>query len=123
MGSVTRRVCSDLSCLGMHLNLAQIRVMVHKLPIFWPLTAYLEQYKHHTDSACLHSVICSWHSLLNASACLLLHVDKDLVDNIKFLLWRQLDGCSMTRPFLSVNGVACKTPWQLTALHIELPFV
>ena len=39
MGSVTRRVCSDLSCLGMHLNLAQIRVMVNKLPILRPLTA------------------------------------------------------------------------------------
>ena len=35
---------------------------------------------------------------------------------------QQLDGCSMTRPFLSVKGVACKTPWQLTALHIELPY-
>ena len=25
----------------------------------------------------------------------------------------------MTRPFLSVKGVACETPWQLTALHMN----
>ena len=33
----------------------------------------------------------------------------DLIGHIKFLPWRQLDGCSVTRPFLSAKGVACKT--------------
>ena len=32
---------------------------------------------------------------------------------IKFLLWRQLYGCSVTRPFLSAKGVACETRWLL----------
>ena len=27
----------------------------------------------------------------------------DLIGHIKFLLWRQLNGCSMTRPFLSLR--------------------
>ena len=29
----------------------------------------------------------------------------DLIGHIKFLLWGQLDGCSMTRPFLSLRRV------------------
>ena len=29
----------------------------------------------------------------------------DLIDHIKFLLWRQLSGCNMTRPFLSLRRV------------------
>ena len=33
----------------------------------------------------------------------------DLIGHIKFLPWGQLNGCSVTRPFLSVKGVACKT--------------
>ena len=33
----------------------------------------------------------------------------DLIGHIKFLLWRQLDGCSVTRPFLSAKGVAWET--------------
>ena len=33
----------------------------------------------------------------------------DLIGHIKFLLWGQLDGCSVTRPFLFAKGVACKT--------------
>ena len=33
----------------------------------------------------------------------------DLIGDSKFLPWRQLDDCSMTRPFLSVKGVACET--------------
>ena len=33
----------------------------------------------------------------------------DLIGHIKFLLWRQLDGCSVTRPFLSEKGVVCNT--------------
>ena len=28
--------------------------------------------------------------------------------HIKFLPWGQLDGCSMTRPFLSAKGAACE---------------
>ena len=32
----------------------------------------------------------------------------DLTDHIKFLLW-QLHGFRVTRPFLSANGLACKT--------------
>ena len=34
----------------------------------------------------------------------------DLIGHIKFLLWRQLNGCRMTRPFLSV---ACETNEKL----------
>ena len=34
----------------------------------------------------------------------------DLIGHDKFLSWRQLDGCSVTRPFLSpAKGVACET--------------
>ena len=33
----------------------------------------------------------------------------DLIGHIKFLPWRQLDGCSMTRPFRSAKSVTCKT--------------
>ena len=33
----------------------------------------------------------------------------DLIGHIKFLPWRQLEGCNMTRPFLSAKGVACET--------------
>ena len=34
----------------------------------------------------------------------------DLIGHNKFLSWRQLDGCSVTRPFLSpAKGVACET--------------
>jgi len=33
----------------------------------------------------------------------------DLIGNIKFLPWGQLNGHSVTRPFLSVKGVACET--------------
>ena len=33
----------------------------------------------------------------------------DLIGHIKFLLWRQLDGCRVTRPFLSAKGVAWET--------------
>ena len=29
----------------------------------------------------------------------------DLIGHIKFLSWRQLDGCSVTRPFLSLRRV------------------
>ena len=29
----------------------------------------------------------------------------DLIGHIKFPLWGQLDGCSMTRPFLSLQRV------------------
>ena len=29
----------------------------------------------------------------------------DLIDHVKFLLWRQLDGCSVTIPFLSLRRV------------------
>ena len=28
--------------------------------------------------------------------------------HFNILLWRQLDGCSVTRPFLSAKGVACE---------------
>ena len=33
----------------------------------------------------------------------------DLIGHIKFLPWGQLNGCSVTRPFLSAKGVACET--------------
>ena len=33
----------------------------------------------------------------------------DLIGHIKFLPWQQLYSCSVTRPFLSVKGVACET--------------
>ena len=33
----------------------------------------------------------------------------DLFGHIKFMPWRQLDGCSVTSFFLSAKGVACKT--------------
>ena len=33
----------------------------------------------------------------------------DLIGHDKFLSWQQLDGCRVTRPFLSVKGVACET--------------
>ena len=33
----------------------------------------------------------------------------DLLGHIKFLPWQQLEGCNMTRPFLSEKGVACET--------------
>ena len=34
----------------------------------------------------------------------------DLIGQIKFLLWQQLDVCSVTRPILSsAKGVACET--------------
>ena len=34
----------------------------------------------------------------------------DLIGHDKFLSWRQLDGCSVTRPFLSpAKGGACET--------------
>ena len=33
----------------------------------------------------------------------------DLIGHIKFLPWQQLEGCNMTRPFLSAKGVACET--------------
>ena len=33
----------------------------------------------------------------------------DLIGHIKFLPWRQLEGCNMTRPFLSAKGVTCET--------------
>ena len=36
----------------------------------------------------------------------------DLIGHSKFLPWQQLDGCSMTRPFLSAKGVGCETRWQ-----------
>ena len=55
----------------------------------------------------------------------------DLIGHIEFLLWGQLDGCSVTRPFLShVKGVACETivmEWQrfhhegYLLLHMYLP--
>ena len=32
----------------------------------------------------------------------------NLIGHIKFRPWQQLDGCSMSRPFLSVKGVACE---------------
>ena len=33
----------------------------------------------------------------------------DLIGHIKFLPWGQLNGCSVTRPFLCAKGVACET--------------
>ena len=33
----------------------------------------------------------------------------DVIGHIKFLLWGQLDGCSMTRPFLSAKDAGCET--------------
>ena len=33
----------------------------------------------------------------------------DLIGHIKLVLWGQLDGYRVTRTFLSVKGVACKT--------------
>ena len=33
----------------------------------------------------------------------------DLIGQIKFLPWQQLEGCNMTRSFLSAKGVACET--------------
>ena len=33
----------------------------------------------------------------------------DHIGHSKFMAWRQLDHCSVTRPFLSVKGVACET--------------
>ena len=33
----------------------------------------------------------------------------NLISHIEFLPWRQLDGCNVTRPFLSAKGVACET--------------
>ena len=31
---------------------------------------------------------------------------EDLIGHIKFLPWRHLGGCSVTRPFFSAKGVA-----------------
>ena len=39
----------------------------------------------------------------------------DFIGHSKFLPWQQLNGCSVTRHFLSEKGVACKTrfkPWS-----------
>ena len=33
----------------------------------------------------------------------------DVIGDSNFLMWQQLNGCSVTRPFLSVKGVACET--------------
>ena len=45
----------------------------------------------------------------------------DLIGHIKFLPWEQLDGCSVTRPFLSAKGVACETTEALRiGLNVNL---
>ena len=42
----------------------------------------------------------------------------DLIGHDKFLSWRQLDGCSVTRPFLSpAKGVACETTGSTHGCH------
>ena len=47
----------------------------------------------------------------------------DLIGHDKFLSWRQLDGCSVTRPFLSpAKGVACETR-QLLGLAVKGPWL
>ena len=42
----------------------------------------------------------------------------DLIGHIKFVLWGQLDGYRVTRTFLSVKGVACKTN-QLLGVNFQ----
>jgi len=38
------------------------------------------------------------------------HLQTDLIGQIKFLPWQQLNDCSMTRPFLcTAKSVACET--------------
>ena len=37
----------------------------------------------------------------------------DLIGHSKFLPWRQLDDCSVTRLFLSAKGVSCETQCTL----------
>ena len=39
----------------------------------------------------------------------------DVIGDGNFLMWQQLNGCSMTRPFLSVKGVACETRVLITS--------
>ena len=47
----------------------------------------------------------------------------NLIGHIKFLPWGQLDGCSMTRPFLSrVKGVACETTSCPCTIQIILAY-
>ena len=36
----------------------------------------------------------------------------DLISHSKSLPWQQLDGCSVTRPILSVKGVARETRFK-----------
>ena len=33
----------------------------------------------------------------------------DMIGHIKFLPWGKLDGCNVTRPFLSAKGMVCET--------------
>ena len=41
----------------------------------------------------------------------------DLIGHIKFLSWQQLDSCSVTRPFLSLQGVWLARLWVMWKTH------
>ena len=43
----------------------------------------------------------------------------DQTGHIEFLPWGQFDGCSVTRPFLSAKGVACKTTGREEETNIQ----
>ena len=43
----------------------------------------------------------------------------DFIGRSKFLPWRQLNGCSVTRPFLSMKGVACETKLNPSAFAAD----